>query len=46
MIKKILAILMLSVPLTACGVKPDFVDPPQGAEEVTYPRTYPTSKEK
>lgn len=45
-IEKILVILMLSVPLAACGVKPGFVDPPEGAEDAVYPQTYPTSIEK
>ena len=30
-------ILMLS----ACGVKPSHVDPPEGAEHSQFPRTYP-----
>lgn len=27
--------------LSSCGVKPAFVDPPEGAEHNTFPRTYP-----
>ncbi len=27
--------------LCACGVKPPYVDPPQGAEHDTFPRSYP-----
>lgn len=27
--------------LTACGVKPPDVDPPQGEERDQFPRTYP-----
>ncbi|MCB1783480.1 MAG: hypothetical protein KDI13_05740 [Alphaproteobacteria bacterium] len=27
--------------LSACGIKPSHVDPPAGAEDVTFPRTYP-----
>ncbi len=27
--------------LGSCGVKPPYVDPPQGAEHDTFPNTYP-----
>ncbi len=27
--------------LSACGVKPPYVDPPEGAEHVQFPQTYP-----
>lgn len=27
--------------LAACGIKPDHVDPPQGAEDSTFPAEYP-----
>lgn len=27
--------------LSACGVKPPYVDPPEGAEHSDFPRTYP-----
>jgi len=35
------ALLLLVLPLGACGKKPDQVDPPPGAEQSTFPRTYP-----
>jgi hypothetical protein len=37
----IFALLILVLPLTACGIKPDHVDPPPGAESLVYPKTYP-----
>lgn len=40
---KFLFILILSVPFSACGVKPDSVEPPPGSEDTLFPRTYPTS---
>ncbi len=33
-----LAALLL---LSACGIKPEFVDPPQGRDKDTFPQTYP-----
>ena len=34
--------IVFSVLLTAgCGVKPPYVDPPNGAEHDTFPKTYP-----
>ncbi len=27
--------------LTGCGIKPSFVDPPQGEAQDNFPRTYP-----
>lgn len=27
--------------LSSCGVKPPYVDPPQGAQHDTFPNTYP-----
>lgn len=27
--------------LTGCGIKPNHVDPPQGAEDSTFPAEYP-----
>jgi len=27
--------------LAGCGIKPSFVDPPQGEEQDRFPRTYP-----
>ncbi len=45
MIKKLpIAILTLFVSvslLSGCGIKPKDVDPPEGAEESTFPQTYP-----
>lgn len=43
---KFLFVLMLSVPVMACGVKPDSMEPPPGAEDTPFPRTYPTALEK
>ncbi|MEM7618205.1 MAG: hypothetical protein AAF244_02360 [Pseudomonadota bacterium] len=37
-------IAALSLPITACGVKPKSVDAPEGAEEVVFPRQYPQKK--
>jgi len=34
-------IIILSLPIAACGVKPKSVDAPVGAEDVQFPRTYP-----
>ena len=31
----------LLLPLGACGKKPNQVDPPPGAEDSAFPRTYP-----
>ena len=39
MLRYVLMIVLLS--LTACGIRPDEVDPPPGAEKVVFPRTYP-----
>ncbi len=39
--KKALTIILACCALTACGVKPSSVEPPEGAEDKTYPRTYP-----
>lgn len=33
--------LCLMVMLAGCGIKPGDVDPPPGAEEDKFPRTYP-----
>lgn len=30
--------------LTACGIKPNDVDPPSADKAPTFPREYPTSK--
>jgi hypothetical protein len=35
------ALLLAAIALSACGKKPQFVDPPQGKAADTYPQTYP-----
>lgn len=38
----LLAALVVTVALTAgCGIKPKNLSAPKGAEDITYPRTYP-----
>ncbi len=27
--------------ISSCGIKPPYVEPPQGAEHDTFPKTYP-----
>ncbi len=39
LLNTILCISLLA--LAACGIKPAYVEPPQGAEHDTFPRTYP-----
>ena len=39
--KKIICMFMVVLCLSACGVKPKDVDPPKGAEDSHFPRTYP-----
>ncbi len=37
------ALLMICVLLLAgCGIKPNHVDPPEGAEKSTFPNVYPS----
>jgi hypothetical protein len=36
-----LALLPFALLLTACGKKPNQVDPPPGSEDVVYPQIYP-----
>ncbi len=37
------ALLVICVVLLAgCGIKPNHVDPPEGAEESTFPNVYPS----
>jgi len=31
----------LATVLSGCGIKPDSLEPPPGAEEKVFPRTYP-----
>ena len=38
----LMALLVLSV--SACGTKPDHVDPPANADPQKFPRTYPDIK--
>ena len=39
---RVLAVFfLLFLPLCACGKKPNQVDPPPGAEETVFPKTYP-----
>jgi len=33
--------LSLSATLSGCGIKPGSVEPPPGAEDRVFPRTYP-----
>jgi hypothetical protein len=43
-VKNLLALLLLMfllAPLTACGKKPNQVDPPPGVEDSAFPKTYP-----
>jgi hypothetical protein len=35
------ALLILLLPLSACGKKPNQLDPPPGAENNVFPRNYP-----
>lgn len=37
----LLATLLL---VSACGIKPKHMEPPAGAENKTFPRTYPAPK--
>jgi len=34
-------ILLLSLPLSGCGIRPSDVDPPPGVNKAAFPRTYP-----
>jgi hypothetical protein len=36
-----LAILLLSLPVSGCGIRPGEVDPPPGVDKKAFPRTYP-----
>ncbi|MCB9991691.1 MAG: hypothetical protein H6867_10055 [Rhodospirillales bacterium] len=35
------ASLCIALSLSSCGIKPDSVEPPPGAESKEFPRTYP-----
>lgn len=37
----ILTIVVAALLLSSCGIKPDSLEPPPGAENKTFPRTYP-----
>ena len=37
----LIALLLPILMLAACGKKPNLVDPPPGAEDITFPKTYP-----
>ena len=37
----LLAILLFPLAVSGCGIRPGQVDPPPGAEKLTFPRTYP-----
>lgn len=39
--KSFLLISLMALSLSACGIKPEHVDPPVGTEKQTFPRTYP-----
>jgi hypothetical protein len=39
--KKTVLILLISCGLSACGVKPGQVDPPDDVKSKEFPRTYP-----
>ena len=43
-LKMIIALTVLSLPLSACGIKPSSVDAPQGEDKDLFPRTYPSKK--
>lgn len=34
-------IVVISLPMAACGVKPKTVDAPIGAEDIKFPQQYP-----
>ena len=37
-------VLMIMGTVAACGVKPKKLSPPEGAEDSTFPRTYPDTQ--
>ncbi len=41
-LKIIVVLIFVTLPLTACGVKPGSVDAPQGNDKDLFPRTYPS----
>jgi hypothetical protein len=36
-----LALVLSAATLAGCGIKPKDLQPPKGAEDIHYPRTYP-----
>ena len=34
--------MLFLILLAGCGIKPNHVDPPEGAEESTFPNVYPS----
>lgn len=40
-VRGVAVLLFTALALTACGKKPQFVDPPQGKAADTFPQTYP-----
>lgn len=41
MTKKTLLAFLALYALAACGIKPGYVDPPNGPDSSNFPRTYP-----
>lgn len=39
--KKIILLTLVVTGLSACGIKPDNVDPPEEVQSGEFPRTYP-----
>lgn len=40
--KIVILIILFTLPLTACGIKPKNLDAPQGYEKEQFPKTYPS----
>lgn len=38
------AALLATLLIAACGIKPSKLDPPPGAENTPFPKTYPSTK--
>lgn len=41
-VNTIFLLALITLGLSACGVKPSHVDPPAGSENSPFPRTYPS----
>lgn len=39
--KLIISVILVSVTLSGCGIKPSKLSPPENADRSEYPRTYP-----